>query len=218
MTPLFSDADRQRIAHAVETAESTSNGEIVPYVVVRSAPYAAVPWRGGVFGAVAATSIAALARTLPAAVVPAFHQDVLTVLFVVGWGLLVAVAASRIPLLLRWTAGQSMMRHAVHQRALQAFVEEEVFATRDRTGILLFVSLLERRVEVLADAGINARVPDDDWHNVTERVRIGIANGQLADGLIDAVQQCGQLFARHGFDPGTDDRNERPDHLRAAEE
>jgi putative membrane protein len=55
-----------------------------------------------------------------------------------------------------------VIEHRVRQRALAVFVEQEVFRTRARTGILLFLSLLERRVVVVTDAGINARVPQHE--------------------------------------------------------
>ena len=67
-------------------------------------------------------------------------------------------AASLIPTLRRFLVSPDEMDHQVRRRALQAFVEHEVFATRERTGVLLILSLFERRVVVLGDAGINAKV------------------------------------------------------------
>ena len=220
MTSLFSDADRQRIAAAIEAVETTSSGEIVPYVILRSAPYPVVPWRGGALGALVGTVLVALIRTAPAPAPAAFalSQDGLAVLIIAACGLIGALAASRIPPLTRRLAGDTAMREAVHQRAVQVFVDEEVFATRHRTGILLVVSLMERRVEVLADAGINVRVGDGDWHNVTACIRTGIENGQLADGLVDAIHQCGQLLMQYGFAAEADDQDELPNRLRTPEE
>ena len=63
-----------------------------------------------------------------------------------GW-----LAALFLPDLRRALVPAEALAARVHQRATQAFVEEDVFRTRDRTGILIFISLFEHRVVVLAD-------------------------------------------------------------------
>ncbi|NBB74901.1 MAG: hypothetical protein GVY35_14675 [Bacteroidetes bacterium] len=218
MTTLFSDDDRQRIADAIGAAEAETSGEIVPYVVLRSHAYAAVPWRGGVLGALAGLALVALARTaLPNPPLGLAHDGV-ALLLALGCGGLGAVLAATTPPLTRWLAGAEAMAEAVHRRALQAFVEEEVFATRDRTGIVLFISLLEHRVEVLADAGIYAQVNDDVWQDVTARVRAGIESGRLADGLVEAIDRCGRLLGEHGVEARADDSDELTDRLHLRDE
>jgi putative membrane protein len=97
---------------------------------------------------------------------------------------------------------------------MQAFVEEEVFDTRDRTGILLFVSLREHRIEVLGDAGINQQVDPDDWVEVVARIQRGIQNDNLTEGLVEAIEMCGQLLERKGVDLRADDENELTDTVR----
>lgn len=218
MDPLFSDDDRERIAAAIEAAEAETAGEIVPYVVLRSSDYEAAPWRAGVLGGLMGAALVALLRwTVPSAL-PTLAHDGAALLLILGSGLLGAVLAPTLPLLTRWLAGSDRMAEAVHRRALQAFVEEEVFATRDRTGILLFVSLLEHRIEVLADAGIYEQVDDDTWNDVTTRIRQGIESGQLTDGLVDAIERCGALLDEHGIDSREDDPDELPSRLRFRDE
>jgi putative membrane protein len=102
----------------------------------------------------------------------------------------------------------------VHRRALQSFVEEEVFATRDRTGILLFVSLREHRIEVLGDTGINEQVEPDDWAEIVARIRRGIRNDNLTEGLVEAIGMCGRLLERRGVNIRPDDTNELSDTVR----
>lgn len=218
MDPLFTDDDRDRIAAAVETAEAQTAGEIVPCVVLRSSAYEAVPWRGGVLGALVGAAIIALARTVPLDVLSGLTHDGTAFLLTLGTGLIGAALAATAPPLTRRLISTDRMAEAVHRRAMEAFVEEEVFATRDRTGILLFVSLLEHRIEVLADTGIYQKVDDDVWNGVTERIRTGIESGQLTQGLIDAIEQCGELLEAHGVAPQSDDPDELPGHLRFSDE
>ena len=218
MQTLIDRLDDDQIREAVQRAEERTAGEIVPVVVPRSADYEVVTWRGAVF-----------------AVLLALTAAMLTLQFYDGWGLgwlytpwgvvltaLVAgiggaLAANFIPPLQRLLAGADLLDETVHRRALQSFIEEEVFDTRDRTGILLFVSLREHRIEVLGDAGINEQVDPEDWAEVVVRVRRGIRNDNLTEGLVEAIGMCGRLLERKGVGIRPDDENELSDTVRTPE-
>ena len=215
MEKLFTPSDLERIREAVAGAEGRTSGEIVPFVIPRSERYEVAVWRGASFLAVAALAVTTL--------VLQFYEGWGMAWLYTGWGTalvaliagtLGAVLAAFVPPVKRLLAGGDLLTRMVHRRAMQAFVEEEVFHTRDRTGILLFVSLFERRIEVLGDAGINARVSPEDWAGVVLRIRDGIKAGKLAEGLIDAIGMCGQLLERKGVEIRPDDVNELPDGLR----
>jgi putative membrane protein len=138
---------------------------------------------------------------------------------------LVTLAAGGLGLLLarflpswkRFFAGHAQLDRRVSQRAAEAFVSEEVFKTRGRTGILLFVSIFERRVLVLGDAGINAKVDKGDWHDIVRRIVAGIRERKPAEGLIDGIRQCGALLEKHHVRRAADDRDELPDTLRTSD-
>lgn len=207
--------DVERTQDAVGQAEERTAGEIVPVVVPRSDEYEVAVWRG-----------AGIAILLALGVV------LLVLRFYDGWGLgwlfapwgvaLSVLAAGTGGALLsayvspvqRLLAGTDRLDETVHRRAMQAFVEEEVFDTRDRTGILLFVSLREHRIEVLGDAGINQHVEPDDWAEVVARIRRGIRNDNLTEGLVEAIEMCGRLLEQKGVDIRPDDENELSDTVR----
>lgn len=215
MHNLFNETDRQRIAEAVAAAEGRTSGEIVPYVVEASDRYEVAAWRGAALtGLVASAAVLTVLQIYEGWGLGWLHMAWGTLLVVLGAGLLGGLLAAYVPPLKRLLAGQTTMARHVHQRALQAFVEEEVFSTRDRTGILLFISLLEHRIEVVGDAGINARVEADEWVEVVAEVREGIQKGRPAEGLITAIDHCGRLLERQGVALRTDDTNELPDGLR----
>ncbi len=215
MKTLLAELDPERVAEAVANAEERTAGEIVPVVIPKSGSYDVAVWRG-------ASALALLAMAVV----------LLVVRFYTGWGLgwlftawgpvLVVSAAGTVGALLgaylppvqRALVGDDQLDRTVHQRALQAFVEEEVFATRDRTGILLFVSLREHRIEVLGDTGINQAVEPDDWADVVARIRTSIKNEQLTSGLVDAIGMCGRLLERKGVDVHPDDEDELSNRLR----
>jgi len=78
-----------------------------------------------------------------------------------------------------------------------SFIEQGLHHTRDKTGILILISLFEHRVFVLADQGINDRVPKATWDEIVRMVTEGIRSGRTADALCAAVARCGELLEQH---------------------
>lgn len=211
--------DRARIREAVARAERRTSGEIVPFVVERSGRYDVAIWRGACLAAVLALAGMMILLRLHSGWGLAWLYDAPgSALFMLAAGALGGVATAFIPPFRRWLAGAERLDRAVQQRAARAFVEEEVFDTRGRTGILLFVSLFERRIKVLADVGIQRRVEAETWQEVVSRIRGGIATGRLTDGLVAAIERCGELLERAGVETGPEDVNELSDDARLGDD
>lgn len=219
MKMLFTDAEKENIRQAVAAAEGRTAGEIVPYIIEQSSRYDVAVWRGASFAAVLAMALAVI-------VMQVYQGWGLSWLYASGGmvalsliaGTMGALAAANIPPLKRVLAGTALIDRRVHERAMKAFVEEEVFFTKDRTGILLFISLLEHRIEVLGDTGINQKVKPEEWVDVVLRIRKGIRQGHLAEGLVEAIGMCGELLERGGVAIRPDDVNELPDGVRIRED
>jgi len=208
----FSRKDLGAIEEAVREVEARSPGEVVPYAVDRSDGYPEAAWvaatLGGLVGGLAAGSVyAALGGWI----------DAPSLWIAAGPA---AGAAAGYLLAMLWPALRVHLTHAavverrVHQRALAAFVEQEVFRTRERTGMLIFLSLLEHRVIVMADTGISARVPQHEWDGIVTAIVGGIRQGQPGPALAAAIRRCGDLLADHGFRRRRGDRDELSDELR----
>lgn len=211
---FFSPADHAAIEAAVRELEARSAGEVVPYAVERSDRYARAEWSAAALGALAASLVAALVRWAgdfwggPVAVWIALPPAAGAAL---GW---LATLAS--PALRRMLVGPDALAERVQQRAIQAFLEEQVFRTRDRTGILIFVSLLEHRVVVLADRGLDGHVSPREWEDVVAGVATGIRRGQPGAALAEGIRRCADLAARIPRRP--DDRDELSGQLRLSRE
>lgn len=215
MKNLFNENDLQRIREAVAAAEGRTSGEIVPYVAERSGQYDVAVWRGAALLAVLAMAAAVLAHYLYTGWSLAWpFTGWGTALITLLGGIIGALLVWQIAALRRWLAGPSLLDRTVHQRAMEAFLEEEVFATRERTGILLFLSLFEQRIEVLGDSGINQLVTADDWADVVLLVRDGIRSGRVTEGLLEAIDLCGHLLERKGVELRADDTDELGNELR----
>ncbi|HEX7183166.1 MAG TPA: hypothetical protein VF756_15100 [Thermoanaerobaculia bacterium] len=209
---LFTDADLEAVRAAVREAEARTAGEIVPYVVAASDVYANALWKGAAFGALVGPLIA----------LAVYHLEELWGTHLNLWVSLPAAAgaaagyllAALIPIVRRWLAGDEILDLRTRQRAEMAFLEQEVFRTRDRTGILIFLSLFEHRVVVLGDSGINQQVEQRQWEGIVADLVTGIRAGRPGAALVEAIRQCGELLERHGVALQPGDRNELPDELR----
>jgi putative membrane protein len=215
MNTLIENLDRDKIADAVQVAENRTAGEIVPYVVPRSDRYEIAVWRG-------ASAFALIAITVALLIVQFYQGWGLGWIFT-PWGVALlaliggtvgALMGAYVPPVQRLLAGSDLLDATVHRAAMQAFLEEEAFSTRDRTGILLFISLQEHRIEVIGDTGINAKVSEDEWVDIVTRIRKGIKNRNLTAGLVDAIRMCGKLLERRGVEIREDDENELSDAVR----
>jgi putative membrane protein len=196
-TPGLSAADLDSIHRAVAAAEAESAGEIVPFVVAASDPYPGAAWKGAALGALAAALLAWVAHSWGG--FWGGGDFFWMVLPPAAGGALGLLAVHLSPALHRLLAGAEAMELRTRRRAAAAFAEQAVFETAERTGILLFVSLFERRVVVLADRGIHARVEDGEWDAIVGRIVEGIRRGDPGAALAAAIQDCGDLLVRHGL-------------------
>ena len=208
---MMTEADLNRIKEAVATAEKQTSGEIVPYIVSQSASHEVAVWRGGGLFALLAYAAVLGIRWFSGWGGSQLTEGMVPVLLIIVAAAIGAAVVYWIPAAKRRFTGQVRLTLATHRRAMQAFVEKEVFSTRERTGILLFVSLLEHRIEVVGDAGINAKVDMDDWIGVVATIQQHMKAGQLAEGLVQGIHQCGHLLEKAGVAIRLDDTNELAD-------
>jgi len=200
----LTDQEKERITEAVKRAESETSGEIVPVIVASSDAYPHADLTGGLVGLILffAVGLVTLPWFLPIPVSALITSGFLAGFFITRFT----------PGLKRFVIGEKVAQTEVHQRALQAFFEHGLTGTRDRTGILILVTMLERRVQVLADEGINKKVEPGTWDEVVRLVLSGIKAGSLADGLAAGVERCGEILKKD-FPIKPDDTNELPNEV-----
>lgn len=186
---VFDAAARARIERAVVAAERETSGEIVVVAVRACDAYGGAPWRLGVaLAALAFLGLAAFAPPLP----------LWGYLAAQGLALLAGHGLARLDAVRRHLLLDAFLEQRVGQRAHRAFAENGLQRTAGRTGILLFVTFLERRVVVLGDEGIHRALdPDETWQEVVDLVVSGLREGRAVEGLEAAVARLGEILARH---------------------
>jgi putative membrane protein len=201
---FFSTEEKERIRHAIAAAETTTAGEIVPMVVDRSDPYEAAT----LAAAVLVTAIGALVAVLSSG-----HDSVWYYLPTVA-GLFVPIylLARHLPFLSLPFISRRRMERAVRDRAQQVFFEQGLHRTINATGVLLFISLFERRVWILGDRGINERIDPQEWETMVRQLVQGIREERAADALCTVIGRCGALLRTH-FPRQQADKNELSDEV-----
>jgi putative membrane protein len=221
----LSPSDLSAIEEAIREAEARTTGEIYCVVTEESGEYGETPlaWAAGVallgpallllggvhvsapelFGGWSATQVSEAAeRAARGALIGAIVVQ--AVLFVVTF-LLVAIPPVR-----RALTPAAFKRERVRKRALEQFAAKNLHLTRDRTGVLIFVSFAERMAELIADEGISSHVDDQVWHRAMAALVEGLKRGHPGAGIAAAIGLCGDVLGeRFPADP-TDNPNQLP--------
>lgn len=212
---LFSDADLARLRDAVAAAEANNAGEIVPYLVARADGYAIAHWRGAALGAMLAALIAGMVHLMGDYW---WSASLAWISLPTLCGVMLGYVLAYIPSIRRMLLLPDEMNQQVRRRAESAFLEQEVFGTRNRTGVLIFLALFERQALVLADAGINRVVDQRAWQALVDELVEGIGQGRAADALCQAIAHCGEVLNTHRVMIEPDDQNEVDNGLRVREQ
>ncbi|MBA2126352.1 hypothetical protein DLM45_08960 [Hyphomicrobium methylovorum] len=194
--------DAERISRAITDAERGTSGEIVAVIADKSSHYHHVPFMWA----------ALIALIVPW---PLIHFTWMQVQWIYLIQLIVFLALLALtwhPLVRLGLVPKSVANANVRRRAAEQFLAQSLHTTTGRTGVLVFVSVAEQRVEIIADSGIASQVPSEIWQHIVDDLTAEIAAGRAVDGFVHAIEQLGALLAKH-FPPGSRDPNELPDHL-----
>ena len=200
---FLNESEKEQLRMAIRAAEARTRGEIVTVITRTSGDYYYYPtlW---------AALIAIVSPTLLLALPIGFGALGIVEMQLVVFGVLA--------LLLRWTpikmriVPQAVRRLHASRRAREQFHAQNLHRTRDQSGILLFVSVAEHYVEIIADAGIHTRVPDGTWDQLVQQFTARVKAGQIGEGFIEAVNTLGGHLQTH-FPAEAGNPNELPDHL-----
>ena len=203
---MLSEADHRRVTEAVARAERASDGEVVTIVAPRSDSYHDVALHYAV--------LAMLLVPAAAAVVPQSWIDWgLTLVF--GWNaslsfrllmLLILLTMALLFLIVRFALAWMPLRMAVtpaatrtrrvRRRAVELFRAGTEKRTKGRTGILLYLSLLEHRAEIVADEAIHSQFEPEIWGEAMAVLIDEVKQGRAGQGLALAVEKVGAVLAR----------------------
>jgi putative membrane protein len=200
---FLTDQDRQQIADAIAAAERRTSGELVTVIAQAADDYRYLPllW----------PALAAL--LLPAIVLTVWPETGAWRLYLIQAVAFVVLALiAHLPQVHLALVPEAVKRRRASRLAREQFFEQRLHLTRARTGVLIFVSVAEHHVEIIADAGINARVPPGTWDKAVADFVERVRSGRIAEGFVAAIGQVGDRLAEH-FPRPPDDTDELPNRL-----
>jgi putative membrane protein len=218
----MTEADHALVSAAVAKAERESDGEIVTIVAPRSDAYHDVGLHYAVLGMLL---VPAMLAVLPQSVIDwglglflgwneTLARGALMVFLFVKLAavfLIVRFALAWMPLRMALTPASTKNRR-VRRRAVELFRASAERRTKGRTGILLYLSLLEHRAEIVADEAIHSKVEPDVWGEAMAVLIEQVKAGELGKGMALSVEKIGGVLAEC-LPPQADNPNEISDRL-----
>ena len=200
--PFLTESDRERIGHAVAAAEGQTAAEFVTVIAGASGHYLYLPTLAAVAAMLLLSGIVLVVPwPFPVTVGQFYMGQVLG--FIAFYGLF------------RWSpvrrrlVPRHIQRERARHRAHQTFLDLGLASTRDRTGVLFFVSVAEHYVEIITDRGVSSVVDDSVWANAVAEFTAAVRQGRIADGVVDAVNACARVLTER-LPPRAGDVNELP--------
>jgi len=117
-----------------------------------------------------------------------------------------------LPMSYLWRLGaNTTIKHLLHQRAVMLFGKLRVWDTEHNNGVLIYLQLAERGIEIVADRGLSRQVPPAEWRAMTQRMGAAFREGKFEDGLTQALEEVSALLVEHfPVTAGEPQRNELP--------
>lgn len=195
----FTGEDNEKIRETTAAAESGTVGEIAVMVVDHSSLYLEAEIIGGVFlGGLLSLVVTEVLFHLSEVIAEFFFHS--TVWLFIPLAILLfypcRLLFKTVPSLKFAFIGKKRREKAVQERALRAFYEKGLYKTKENTGMLIFLSLLERKVWVLADKGIHGKIHQNTLNRLAGIVSKGIREGRSCEALCEAIKEAGDLLAK----------------------
>jgi len=215
----LSKKEKEQIAAAVTKAEKNTSGEIAVVVAKQSCDYAIYELTFAVIiGLIFMVVSLIFFSKIDAFIMNCFwsSSQVITP-SIIGLGTFVIITIfyflANISIVDRLIIPKSVQEEKVKERAQLSFVEYGVSKTRDRTGVLIFISNLEKKVLILADSGIAKVYPNESWEKQVNTIITGIKNNNFGTQLVKVITEIGEVLAKN-FPIKEDDTNELSNHVR----
>lgn len=189
---FLTDDDKQRIAGAIASAEQQTSGELVTAIASVSDGYRFIPLLYAAVLALLVLPVAYFGQLVLSLYYLMLAQMALFVLFAILF---------QVPLIRRLIIPRSIQRQRARRLAYETFHRAGVHHASHRAGILIFVSVEERYVHIIADEGVAAKVDNSVWDDAVTGFATQVRAGNVATGFIECIGRCTAVLAEH-FPPG----------------
>lgn len=205
---LFNSESADKVRTAIRRAEAKTSAEIIPMIVWQSTPNFHVwPLLFLIFGLLASFLFPHIPINF---LFPLQAGHVAVLLFILSVG--ASYILARVGFIQNFLTPDAIEEQQVYQRAMFEFYQLQMQKTAGQTGILLFVSVRERRAVVLADSSISSAVPKETWSEIIGVLTSTARQTSMTEGVVKAIELTGEKLMG-SFPRGPQDVNELPDKL-----
>ncbi|AQQ69514.1 hypothetical protein Mag101_10650 [Microbulbifer agarilyticus] len=200
---IMLNANEKRVlSETIKEVESKTDAEVVTVLAGQSDNYLYI---STLWAAFIALLIAPLMQFLPWWI--EYQQA-----FTLQWILFIVLAVLfRWRPLTMWLVPKKIKYWRAANLARRQFLEHELHSTKDRLGLLIFVSQAEHYVEILADRGLAEQITNEAWQEIVENFIREVRKGKTGEAFVHCVEKCGELLKEAA--PATVIKNELPNHL-----
>lgn len=204
MKPVLSENDKDLLEKTIARAEEQLRSQIVLATVIRSDSYAEIPWKAFALG-VSVSGLMALSGNL---LFPGWIQGMAVLIAVVAMlasGATMALLTILLPVFARLFLNDSRSETETRQYAESLFLSRQLFLTKHRTGILLLISLFEKKVVIIPDKGICDHVSNVDIQRIITLMKAPLGKNEFRRSMEIAVDELTRIIEPLTADDTTGD-------------
>ena len=192
---MITNKDREEIKALIDEAETNSTSELVPMIVKTSDVYPAAHFRGAI--------IVSFLFSVALYMSPFQIINPIWFLWVQVPGLLIGYALGNIPQITRLLITKKEVEYEVTQRAIEAFFENKLHTTENHNGVLIFISLLERKIKIITDVSVREKIEQKIWDDIIHDFTDMAREGQFVEALKKSIAATSSVLERHFPASGT---------------
>jgi len=203
MTVKVTETGKKAISNSIKDVEKLTDAEIVPVIVEHSSEYPHLIFSGSIITMFTSAFIYLLITKFP-------NTYILLTIEFFGFSIGYWIFNLFLELRIRM-ASDLTINKSVYKRALQAFYEHGLGNTDEKTGVLILVSIMEKKIQIITDQGIKDKISQDFLDSVIAEILLEIKDGQLTEGIIKGIRLLGSELAK--IVPATREKNELSNNL-----
>lgn len=186
---MISRNDREEIKSLITETEKRSNSELVPMIVESSDIYPAAHWRAAI--------IVSFLFSLALYFSPLAIINPIYFLWIQIPGLFLGYWMGNIRAVTRLLITKEEIEFEVTQRAIEAFYEHNLHYTEKHNGVLIFISLMERKIKIITDVGVKQKIEQKIWDDIIADFTEDVRNGTLISALHNSIMAAGNVLENY---------------------
>lgn len=196
----ITDKDKELINELITDAELKSDSEIVPMIVSRSDNYPAAHFRSAI--------IVSFLFSLGLYFSPLSIINPIYFLWIQIPGLVLGYYMANMPSITRLLITKQEIEYEVTQRAIEAFFEHNLHTTEQHNGVLIFISILEKKIKIITDVGVKKKVDQKIWDEIIFDFTEKVKEGHFVEALKNTIAATSDIMENYFPSNGNEKKNE----------